>query len=1006
MSGNNLANSFQPSSSSDEDPSELVSHDEELDQNIGEYLQNMENRKRYGPEWWGTRRPCPEIGDPDREFIFARNHPISGEEVDDAVAAFKKVAKTEDHNLDVSMRPSIPPMERAKKEVEGLVEQGFEVTEALRDEIYQKFTRDSGLIAALQEYCRNGDDVPHAHANELLKMVDRLQALFAEEMAKLNGQLQDLCDNFDDYKKAKEERVEMLEEKLSEAEKQLVEANEKLDAKQRELDKIQQQGGVDQKIYSTNQSNELNEKVDGLSNSDETVARLRKEKAALQSKIVMYEAGKTREQVESDIGDGFNVLDEHEADLIAAEDRVNEAELARQASDHFHQDFYQVMKKKLSSWEDRTTTAQDDSGQDGSRVSSDTLKLYQEVTRDWDEMIKEFQQAWPPALDAFNGGQIQEDNILNDALEGARKGVEENYDEIQQHIRETSKQEATLRKEVAKLNKRVEESDKKIEFLQDQLDEVEKLKKEIDVKKNPPAPPAPSPPEDLRKLKEDLNQHKDWLAEKDDDVRDLERANEKLMDHLKKLKEENEELKKQYKEKQDEIRKLEAERADILEHNSGIMKERNALTIDIKRVKGEQEELEKLQKENAEKLKGLEEEKKQLEEERSANQAEIEKLQSDKDKLEKLRQDDAKTLKEHIEAERKKTGSDAKQLDDLRKEKAQLESQHATDQANLVKVRAEIKGLTRERDELQQSLDSKTQEIKVLQRENRQLEVDYKEKRRQLERNIANLQRTHDADEEELEVLRQQGLCNFPSADALIRAAGAYRRNGRPSDDSDPPMGGGEMSLMDRINYLNLSVFLRTRNYVELALREGCNRLANMLIHDANKWAIHCKEDLSNMNPSVNNQIRASMYVLNGLKRVMVAKDMDEINKGAREFKYGKKQLTKENADRATFGQLIDLAGSLSEWLDRLNINHDNPEKLRGLQADKVSWKKNVEFVVMRRAKKLQSGVSNDPNLKASVLRRTGLHSPLSPDKWDADVGIEVPIEDDEVVTRRGALDE
>ncbi|RSL70802.1 hypothetical protein CEP54_001580 [Fusarium duplospermum] len=997
MSGNNMGNSFLPDSSSDEDPSELVSQDDQLDQDIGAYLENMENRQRHGPEWWGTRHQCPEVGDPDREFIFARNLPISGEEVEDAVAAYNKVAKTKDHNLDVSMRPSTPPMERAKKEVEGLVEQGFEVTEELRDEIYQKLTRDSGLIAALQEYCRNGEDVPNAHANELLKMVDRLKALFAEEMAKLNGQLQDLSDNFDDYKKAKEERVEILEEKLSESGKQLVEAKDKLEAKQSELDKIQQQGSVDKKDDSTKQSNELNEKADGLSESDVKVARLLKEKAVLQSKIVMYEAGKTH---------GFNVLDEHEADLIAADDRANQAELARQAVNHFHQDFYQVMREKLSSWKDRTTTAEDDSNQYGSKVSSDTVKLYQEVTHDWDEMIIKFQHDWPPARNAFNGGQIQEDKILKDALEESEKDLKERYDEIQQQILKTNKHEAMLIEEVAALNVKVEESDKKIEFLQDQLDEVEKLKKEIEAKQNPTAPPAPSPPEDLRKLKEDLSHHKDWLVEKDDAVCDLRKANEKLTDQLEKLKEENEELKKQHKEKQDEIRKLGAERSGILDHNSNLMEQRRNLEADVKRVRGEQEELEELRKENLKKLEGLEKEKKQLEAERSANQADIEKLQSDKDKLEKLRQDDAKTLKERIEAEQEKTESDAKQLDDLREEKAQLEAQHATDQADLEKVRVNIKGLTRERDELQQSLDSKTQEIKGLQRENRQLEVDYKEKRRQLERNIANLQRTHDADEEELEVLRRQGLSNFPSADALIRAAGAYRRNGRPSDDSDPPMGGGEMSLMDRINYLNLSVFLRTRNYVELALREGCNRLANMLIHDANKWAIQCREDLSKMNPSVNNQIRASMYVLNGLKRVMVAKDMDEINKGAREFKFGKKLLAKENADRATFGQLIDLAGSLAEWLDRLNIDHANPEKLRGLQADKVSWRKNFEFVVMRRAKKLRSGVGNDPNLKANALRRTGLHSPLTPERWDQDLGLEVPIGDDEVVARRRPLDE
>lgn len=278
--------SFQQTTTTDGD---------QLDQQIADYHENQDNRQRHDSEWWGTRHPYPENGDPDREFIHARNPPISGEEVDDAVAAFNRVATnrgTEEFNtLNVSMRPTTPPMERARKQVESLVEQGFEVTTELRDEIYEKLTRDSGLVAALQEYCRNGDDVPNAHANELLKMVDRLKAFIAEEMAKSSKQLQELSDNFDDYKKSKEERVEMLEEKLSESETKLAEAKDKLESKQSELDKTQQQGGPD----STKQAN-------GISESEEKVARLLKEKALLQSKIVMYEAGKTREEVESVAG--------------------------------------------------------------------------------------------------------------------------------------------------------------------------------------------------------------------------------------------------------------------------------------------------------------------------------------------------------------------------------------------------------------------------------------------------------------------------------------------------------------------------------------------------------------------------------------------------------------------------------------------------------------------------------------------------------------------------------
>ncbi|KAL2687494.1 hypothetical protein Neosp_005055 [[Neocosmospora] mangrovei] len=943
-----------------------------LDQQTAEYHAIQDNRQSHPPEWWGTRHPYPENGDPDRDFIYARSLPISGEEVDDAVTAFNRVATnhgTEEFNtLGVSMRPTTPPMERARKQVEGLVEQGIEVTTELRDEIYERHTRDSGLIAALQEYCRNGDSVPPAHVNEILKMVDRLKLLLAEEKAKSSKQIQDLNDNFDDYKKSKEERMEVLEEKLSESETKLTEAKDKLESKQSELDKIKQQGGVD----PTQQTN-------GDSQSDEKVARLLKEKALLQSKIVMYEAGKTREEVESASGDEFRVDDEYTADLIAAEDRANTADRERQAGNHFHQEFYEAIKEKAELWEAKAITADNNSNQDGA-MSNDTVELLRGVARDLDEMVQGFQRGWPPAHDAFDVGQIQQDNVTKDALERSRKELRERHEENKRRLQDLELQKTEIKEkleEVAELIKENDEKTKELETSQERLRRVTTT-----------GSPAPAPPGELAKLKKELSTHKAWLAQRVDENDDLSRENDELKDQVNKLEEEKEKLEKQREEEQKTARKGVNEITALMNNNTELRGQRNALEADIKKVRNEKEELEK--------------EKKQLESEQATNQTEIKKLQDEKDKLEKLRQDESKKLKECMAARQKKTGDldvDAKKLDDLRKEKEKLEAQLAADQNDLEKARADNRGLTKERDDLQQSLEKKVQETKGLEQEKKQMHVDCKEEKRRLEENIQSLQERHNDNEREVEELRHQGDSKWQSADALIRAAARAARNaGSPDDDDDetPTLGGAEMSLMDRINYLNLSVFLRTRNYVELALREGCNRLANMLIHDANKWAEQCRDDLSKMNPSVNNQVRASIYVLNGLKRVMVAKDMNEINKGAREFKYGQKILVAQDADPATFGQLIDLAGSLVDWLDRLNISHDQPELRRGLQVDKVSWKKNIEFVVTRRAK-LQSGLRNDPNLKASVLRRTGLHSPMTPERW----GDDVVLGDDEVVSRR-----
>ena len=84
--------------------------------------------------------------------------------------------------------------------------------------------------------------------------------------------------------------------------------------------------------------------------------------------------------------DEFRVSDEHTADLIAAEDRAKTADRDRQAGNHFHQEFYEVMKEKVKSWEAKATTADGESNQYGS-MSSDAVQLLQEVARDLDGMV-------------------------------------------------------------------------------------------------------------------------------------------------------------------------------------------------------------------------------------------------------------------------------------------------------------------------------------------------------------------------------------------------------------------------------------------------------------------------------------------------------------------------------------------------------------------------------------------------------------------------------------------
>lgn len=122
--------------------------------------------------------------------------------------------------------------------------------------------------------------------------------------------------------------------------------------------------------------------------------------------------------------DEFRVDDEYTADLIAAEDRANTADRERQAGNHFHQEFYEAIKEKAELWEAKAITADNNSNQDGA-MPNDTVELLHEVAGDLDEMVLRFQRGWPPAHDAFDVGQIQQDNVTKDALERSSKGLRE-----------------------------------------------------------------------------------------------------------------------------------------------------------------------------------------------------------------------------------------------------------------------------------------------------------------------------------------------------------------------------------------------------------------------------------------------------------------------------------------------------------------------------------------------------------------------------------------------------
>ncbi|KAF5575025.1 hypothetical protein FPANT_11505 [Fusarium pseudoanthophilum] len=214
-----------------------------------------------------------------------------------------------------------------------------------------------------------------------------------------------------------------------------------------------------------------------------------------------------------------------------------------------------------------------------------------------------------------------------------------------------------------------------------------------------------------------------------------------------------------------------------------------------------------------------------------------------------------------------------------------------------------------------------------------------------------------------------QGKPNYTTVDSLVNAV--RNQNQGIDDQEEAP------NLVDRINYLNLVCFFRTRNYLQLALREGDHTLAKILLNDADKWVKSCKEFLQTMDPEVNLQVEGSMLILHGMRQVLTTKDENVLIEGVKYVKHGRNELTKlPKSD--SFAQLVQLADSILHA-----TKYDEKENCLGIKGG-------LPFNPFRRKKKsqytkIQGTIKDGPAMKAESLRLTGIHSPLSPQKFRRD---------------------
>ncbi|RKK68875.1 hypothetical protein BFJ69_g13235 [Fusarium oxysporum] len=215
--------------------------------------------------------------------------------------------------------------------------------------------------------------------------------------------------------------------------------------------------------------------------------------------------------------------------------------------------------------------------------------------------------------------------------------------------------------------------------------------------------------------------------------------------------------------------------------------------------------------------------------------------------------------------------------------------------------------------------------------------------------------------------IRVQGKANYITVDSLINAV---RKENKGTDEEEAS------NLVDRINYLNLVCFFRTRNYLQLALREGDHTLARILLNDADKWVKSCKEYFETMDPEVNRQIKGSMLILHGMRKVLTTKDESILIEGVKYVKHGRGELNKlPKSD--SFAQLVQIADSI---LQATKYDEEqNSLGIKRLPFNPFGWKNKRQYA------KIQGTIKDDPAMKAEALRLTGVHSPLSPHKWRKD---------------------
>ncbi|KAK7429635.1 hypothetical protein QQZ08_003830 [Neonectria magnoliae] len=390
-------------------------------------------RKEHDRQWWASRHPMPKRGDPVRRLLFTStsNAVISSEEAMDVAQKFKaKVTNPETGELEpmgLRLRPSTPPMERAEKARDRLVQRGVAVSDENYKTIFEQATENSGLDAAMLEYFQGKEEVPVQYVNELRQCINRLKMEMGMQLAKKEADFNKLSNDFDAYKKRTAKEKTDLEAKVQKEIfnlQSIISKDEgKFEARETE------NADLKDIIHHLQLLNDTLEKTNSEMQS-ELQARNEQPGKIPQDEDSRNDMTKIQQQQSSRSESGrcpandrpSESLDAVKDELLSTKAKLVTERMKNDALESFYEAFYKDMQLAKSSWT-VFIKAVTNMPEAQKKLSEETRQLIRKMYKDNEDLERKFLLRYPGSQPSQQKGQLRRNILTKAALAKAQNSL-------------------------------------------------------------------------------------------------------------------------------------------------------------------------------------------------------------------------------------------------------------------------------------------------------------------------------------------------------------------------------------------------------------------------------------------------------------------------------------------------------------------------------------------------------------------------------------------------------